>query len=245
MKKISIVLLVLFVIASIFIIDNNDLMSNKVYAKESENIEKSTLEVNGNATIEVKPDIAYINIGVRTEDKNSLVAQNNNKEKMNKIIKELNDFGLKDENMETNYYSINKRYNYLKNNEKETYYVVSNQIKLTITNLEDIGKIIDLSTKAGANDINSIRYDLKSDSKFYNEALKLAMDDAKSKATAILENIDAKVTKPVKIIEYSNNQGIYRDSSSDFMAKESANQSTPIKENKINIEARLKVIYEY
>ncbi|MGM0378449.1 MAG: SIMPL domain-containing protein [Bacillota bacterium] len=245
MKKISIVLLMLVLVTSIFIIDNNDLMSNKVYAQESENIEKSSLEVNGNATIEVKPDVAYINIGVRSEDKNSLKAQENNKEKMNKIIKELKDFGLTDQDMETNYYSINKRYNYLKDNKKETYYVVSNQLKLTITDLDTIGKLIDLSTKAGANDINSIRYDLKNDKKHYNEALKLAMDDAKTKATAILENIDAEVTKPVKIIEHSNNQGIYRDNTADYMAKEATSQSTPIKENNISIKARLKVIYEY
>ncbi len=245
MKKILSVAVVLIILASIFIIDSGDLLASKSYADASEN-EKSSVEVYGSATIEVEPDVAYINIGVNTENQDPSVAQKLNKTKMDKIIKAVKAEGLTDDELKTLNYSIRKSYNYPKEGEREEYYVVSNTLKITINDLSTVGRIIDVSSNAGANNINNIQFAIKDDSEFYNEALKLAMESAKGKAESIMSTFNEAPISPKSVIEISNSSGITR-SSEVMMESKVAYDSveTPIQSGDISITARVKVIYAY
>ncbi|MEA1974387.1 MAG: SIMPL domain-containing protein [Bacillota bacterium] len=248
MKKILIGLLIFTIISAVFVIDSNDLLSKKVYANEDMTAEdKSTVEVYGSANIDVKPDVAYINIGVNTENDNPSVAQKENKVKMDKIISSLKEIGLTDDELQTLNYSIRKNYRYLKDDEREEYYVVSNSLKITILDLEKIGTIIDLTSNAGANNINSIQFAVLDDSHYYNEALTLAMESAKEKANSIMSTFEEVANKPKTVIEISNNYGVTRDMGNMMMKSEAAYDSvvTPIQAGNLTITARVKVIYEY
>lgn len=248
MKKILIGLLIFTIISAVFVIDNNDLLSKKVYADEDIIAEeKSTVEVYGSANIDVKPDVAYINIGVNTENDNPSVAQKENKVKMDKIISSLKKIGLTDDELQTLNYSIRKNYRYLKDNEREEYYVVSNSLKITINDLEQIGNVIDAASDAGANNINSIQFAVLDDTSYYNEALTLAMESAKEKANSIMSTFGEVANKPKTVIEISNNYGATRDMGNMMMKSEAAYDSiaTPIQAGDITISARVKVIYEY
>lgn len=245
MKKILSIALVLMLIATVFIIDSSDLFASKSYADTTES-DRSTVEVYGNATIEVEPDIAYINIGVNTENDDPSAAQKINKTKMDRIIKALKDEGLTDEELKTLNYNVYKNYNYPKEGEREEYYVVSNTLKITINDLSTIGRIIDVASDAGANNINNIQFSVKDDSEYYNEALKLAMESAKEKATSIMSTFNVIPSNPKSVIEISSNQGITRTSEV-MMESKAAYDSveTPIQSGDISINARVKVIYEY
>jgi uncharacterized protein YggE len=247
MKKILIGLLIFTIIAAVFVIDSNDLLSKKVYADEIEESEKSTVEVYGSANIDVKPDVAYINIGVNIENENPSIAQNENKVKMDKIVSSLKKYGLTDDDLTTLNYSIYKNYRYIKDDEREEYYVVSNSLKITINDIESIGKIIDVATNAGANNINSIQFSVLDDSKYYNDALKLAMESAKDKATSVMNVFEETPSKPKSVVEISNNYGATRDTGNMLMKSEAMydSVSTPIQAGDITISARVKIIYEY
>jgi len=245
MKKILSIALVLIIIASIFVIDSNDLFASKAYAETTES-EKSTVEVYGSATIEAEPDVAYINIGVNTEDKDPSAAQKLNKVKMDKIIKALKAEGLTDEELKTLNYSIRKNYNYPNEGEREEYYTVSNTLKITINDLSTVGRIIDVSSNAGANNINNIQFSIKDDSEYYNEALKLAMESAKGKAESIMSTFNVTPSNPKSVIEISSNVGITRSADVMMEAKVAYDSvETPIQSGDISIMARVKVIYEY
>jgi len=245
MKKILSVLLVLVVLSGVFIIDSKDLLAPKVFADTTEN-EMSTVEVYGNANIEVEPDVAYINIGVNTENDDPSVAQKSNKVKMDKIIQALKSEGLTDEHLKTLNYSINKNYNYLKDDEREEYYVVSNTLKITINDLSTVGKIIDISSNAGANTINSIQFSIKDDSEYYNQALKLAMKSANDKANSIMSTFNVTPGNPKSVFELTSNIGITRSPELMMESKVAYDSvETPIQSGDITINARVRVIYEY
>lgn len=245
MKKMLSIAVVLMLIATVFVIDSSDLFASKSYADTTES-DLSTVEVYGSATIEVEPDVAYINIGVNTENEDPSIAQKLNKTKMDKIIKALKSEGLTDEELKTLNYSIRKSYNYPKEGEREEYYVVSNTLKITINDLSTVGRIIDVSSNAGANNINNIQFSIKDDSEFYNEALKLAMESAKGKAESIMSTFNETTISPKSVIEISSNAGITR-SSEVMMESKGAYDSveTPIQSGDISINARVRVIYEY
>lgn len=245
MKKILSIAVVLIILASLFVMDSSDLFASKSYADTTES-DQSTVEVYGTATIEAEPDVAYINIGVDTENDDPSVAQKLNKSKMDKIIKAIKAEGLTDEELKTLNYSIRKSYNYPNEGEREEYYVVSNTLKITINDLSTVGRIIDVSSNAGANNINSIQFSIKDDSEYYNEALKLAMESAKGKAESIMSTFNVTPGNPKSVVEISYNSGITRSSEVMMEAKVAYDSvETPIQSGDISIMARVKVIYEY
>lgn len=248
MKKMTIGVLVLILVVSLFAVDSLDLLTSKVHAEEAVE-EGNTIEVNGTGKMTVEPDIAYLNVGVRTEDKDPSVAQERNKYDMDQIIKALEDFGIDSENLKTINYNIYQRYDYINENEREDYYVVENTLQITVNEIDQIGDIIDLASDNGANNINSLRFTVKDDSKYYQEALKTAMADAKGKAQAIMSTFDTSATlsKPYQVIEASNSTGIYYESPVMMDREEAvgAGMSTPIESGDIEISARVKVIYKY
>jgi uncharacterized protein YggE len=52
-------------------------------------VQQRTISVSSEGTVKVKPDMAYINIGVQTENKSSKEAQQENAVKMNKVMQVL------------------------------------------------------------------------------------------------------------------------------------------------------------
>lgn len=246
MKKLLVLSIILMLIAGVMFIDSHDLMTPKVYANEISTENQNTIEVYGKATLEVEPDIAYINIGVNSESKDPAEAQNENKEKMTKIISALKDQGITDDALKTLNYNIRKNYTYPKDGDRIETYVVSNILKVTIEDLSKVGQMIDVSSKAGANNINSIRFALKDDSMYYNEALALAIDNADSKAKTLLEAVGGDLNQPKSIVELSSNNGFYRDSNISMKAEMAYDSvQTPIESGDITVTAQLKVIYEY
>ncbi len=65
-------------------------------------------------------------------------------------------------------------------------------VKVTVRDLDNLGDLIDVASKSGANQINSIQFTVEDEEAYYQEALVLAMSNAKGKANAILGTMDKK-----------------------------------------------------
>lgn len=229
------------------------IMSNQVASSHAETpvvtstqVEQSLNKVivNGSGTISLEPDVAYINIGVNTKDKVASVAQEANSKIMSDVIKALKNQGIDEKNISTENYSIYKQFDYEKEI-REEYYAVSNMIKLKVTNLETIGELIDVAADAGANNINNIRFEVEDKSQAYNKALRLAMEDAKSKATAIMGTFGKMPGTPSMVTESSYSTGIFYDSAISNVAAEEMKVSTPISTKNIDVTANVSVEYSY
>ncbi len=205
------------------------------------------LQVNGQGSVSVTPDMAYINIGVETENKDASLAQSENAKLMTSVKKAIMKAGVKEDDMQTMNYSIYKTFNYYDDKEREEVYKASNTLKITIRDLDKLGNLIDVASKSGANQINSIQFTVEDEDKYYQEALVLAMENAKGKANAILGTMNKKAGMPVKINESSYGGGILRDTGAiAFSAKaESMNYSTPIQAGDIEVSANVSVEYDY
>lgn len=205
------------------------------------------LEVKGEGIVNVTPDMAYINIGVETEDIDASVAQSENAKLMTSVKKAIMNAGIDEDDMQTMNYSIYKTYNYYDDREREEVYRATNTLKVTVRDLDNLGDLIDVASKSGANQINSIQFTVEDEEAYYQEALVLAMSNAKGKADAILGTMDKTSGTPVKITEESYGGGILRDTGAiAFSAKaESMNYSTPIQAGDIQVTANVSVEYDY
>jgi hypothetical protein len=239
MKKILSLSIITMLLAMLLVGTMNVTQEVSATVDETQNI----VSVNGVGTVTVKPDIAYINVGVETEGKDAAAAQTDNAVKMNAVMEALKKAGINDEDIKTVQYSIYDRYNYLDNGEKDKYYVVNNMVKVTVNDVTKVGDVIDAVAGAGSNSISSIQFGISNEEVVYQEALKLAMTSAKLKATAIMSTFDQTPGMPARVSETSYFSGAVRMEMNAVMAD--AKMSTPISTGELTITANVSVDYNY
>jgi len=203
----------------------------------------NVVSVSGIGTVTVKPDIAYINVGVETQDKDAAVAQADNAEKMSAVMAALKKAGIKDEDITTLQYSIYDRYDYLENGTDVKYYNVTNTVKVTVRDINNVGDVIDAAANAGSNTISSIQFGISNEDELYQEALKLAMESAKQKATSIMSTFGKTPGIPARVSESSYYSGVVRMEMNAVMAD--SKMSTPISTGELSVTANVSVEYNY
>src|ERR1043166_9379066 len=110
-----------------------------------------TISVTGNGSVETQPDTATISCGVVTQGATAREAMDRNSAAMRKVIDALKKAGVADKDLQTQYVSLNPRYD----NEGRTVvgYDASNTVSAVVRKLADAGSVIDAATAAGANNV--------------------------------------------------------------------------------------------
>ena len=204
------------------------------------------ISVSGEGRVKVKPDLAYINLGVQTQNQNAKTAQAENAEKMKKVMDSLKKQGIKEEDIKTTQYSIYPNHYYNPSTGKSSIngYTVHNMVQVIVRDIEMTGTIVDMVTQNDSNMINGIELGIGDTNKYYLEALKKATEDAKNKADAIASAVNVKVTKPSKIIETGNSNPIYYTNAK-FTSTEAMDRGTPISAGMLEVSAFITAEFEY
>jgi uncharacterized protein len=205
-----------------------------------------TITSSGEGAIEAVPDVAYVNIGVITEGLELSKVQSENSEKMTKVIESLTQLGIKKEEIKTTNYNVNPKYEWNKDTGKSTIagYTVSNILEVTINDIAITGSVLDEVVTSGSNSINSVRFGLKNETDLYNQALELAVKDAKAKAEAMGKGLGIIYIQPLRVTELSNrNTPVYFDKGA--VAMEAAKVSTPINEGELKVTARVSIDFSF
>lgn len=176
-----------------------------VPAFAKDNAEKALVQVNGSSEKQVDPDVAKIHISVNTLNANIEQAKNNNTANMDKVLAALQEQGVDKKDIKTDTYQIEPVYNYEKDSLPTLKgYRVTNRIEVTSA-VESVGVLVNAATSAGANEINSIRFEKKDETDIKNEALQDAVKDALKKAEVIAGALNKKISN-VKLV---NESGVY------------------------------------
>lgn len=134
-----------------------------------------TLNVNGVGTVSLTPDIAYIYLGVHSEDSSASEAVSSNNAQTQKVIDALKKLGIDEKDIRTTNFSIWPSAQYSPEGiQTGTTYMVDNTVYVTIRDLSKLGDLLDNVLAAGANTVNSIQFDVADKT----EALKQARDEA-------------------------------------------------------------------
>ncbi len=252
MKRLYFILLIPILIAGLFFVDSMDIFSGKATADAVAIREGNIVTVNGLGTVKMKPDIAYINIGVQIFDADAKKAQDENGKIMDKVISAIKNNGIKDEDIKTIQYSIHKSFRaepkpFGGNEDRVEGYYSRNVVQITIRDIDNVGKIIDVAGDAGANTINNIRFGIDDEDKYYSQALKLAMENASVKADAILSTFGAKANKPYRVEErsYGAPPILYRDNAMYKAEMAESSYGTSVEAGELEITANVFVEYKY
>lgn len=148
-----------------------------------------SLNVSGTGLVYLTPDIAYINIGVHTELATASEAVAANNAETQKVVDALKKAGVAAKDVRTSNFSIwpNTQYDPQTNTKLGTTYVVDNTVYVTVRKLDDLGDILDAAVKAGANNVNSIQFDLADKTAAIKEARDQAVKDARTQAQELAQ----------------------------------------------------------
>lgn len=200
------------------------------------------LKVFGDGIVNAKPDKAEIEIGVITENKQLELAQKENAKITQQVIDSIKNMGVLEKDIQTKNYNIRTKYDYIDGKQEFRGYEITNYLKVVVQNINDVGKIIDTSVKNGANTVDNINFIVSDRSKYYNEALKLAIEDAQNKALVIGNKLKVKVNiVPIQITE----KGIGRENSLTAITFKATDGSTPIEAGENKITAAIEAIFIY
>ncbi len=139
--------------------------------------------VTGEGSVAVKPDMAYVTVGVNSTGATVKQAQTEINQVTSRITEALDKIEIDtDKDVKTINYSINPNYDWNNGLQKITGYSASSNLKIKIKNIELVNQVIDVSTANGANTVGGVVFDVEDKDKLEEEARKEAVEQAKVKA---------------------------------------------------------------
>lgn len=142
-----------------------------------------TLTVNGTGKTYLTPDIAYISIGVHSENANASEAVASNNTQSQEVAEALKGFKIDPKDIQTTNFSIYPQQQYDQNGKVTgTLYVVDNTVFVTLRDLDKVGEVLNAAVSAGANSINSIQFDVEDKTEALSGARKAAVANARTQA---------------------------------------------------------------
>ena len=168
------------------------LMTTKAFAEEAK---IPTLSVSGEGIVEAAPDRAAISIGVVTQDRDAARAQSANAKTAQDVINAIVALGVDRKYINTSDYSFRPTYRQDTNRQSVlSGYEVRNTVHVMLDNLDLVGKVIDTALNHGANNIDSLDFGIKNRKKLQDEALVLAIRDARQRADLVARELGKTIT---------------------------------------------------
>ena len=204
-----------------------------------------TISVDGSSTIKVAPDKATISISIENTAKDAKLASAQNAQIMQNIQSAILGLAITTDKMQTTNYNLYPVYNTKDNSREIIGYNVSNEITVTIDNIDMVGTVIDTAINAGASNVNSIEFGLKDSQVYKDKVLQQAIADAKRKAQVVANSLGKSIVNVVSVntgstyIEAKNfNNALY------MRAADATGVTSPIQSGDISVRANVSVVFE-
>jgi len=178
------------------------------------NSQQEGIWVSGQGEIIVIPDLATLWLGVEAQADTVAEAQAQAVEAMDNVMAALTDNGVDDDDIQTQYFSIDQVTRWDDDEPVVIGYRVTNMVTAKIRDMDNVGTIIDAVAEAGGDliRINNVAFSVDDPSEYYEEAREEAMADAKDKAEQLADLAGIELGKATYISEgnvYS--PVVYRD----------------------------------
>jgi len=206
---------------------------------EKVNEDYITTNLSINQQQEYDPEVAEVVLGFENENREQQAAVAENNRIVSQLMAILEEAEL--ENIETQGFRVYPYTNYVpvddsNQEERVTFYRVSNQIKFSTKNLAELPVLLGELLNAGANRVVNINYRLESNEQALEEVTVLALSSLKDKAAFMAENLD-KENYRIKKLNFAQ-QNIYGSDVLKAMtrtAESSEFSEVPLAEQKVNI----------
>lgn len=183
----------------------------------------NTISFTGEGKVSAKPDIALIDFSIVTEATTSKAAQDDNSKKSQKIVDYIKKQGIADKDIKTSGYNVYPQYNNIRpcpipvdvygtvapsypcdNTQKITGYQATQSFQLKVRNLDNAGTLLDGLVAQGANQVNNLGFQIENPDKLKEQARQMAIEDAKTKARGLQNQLSIRLGRIVNYYEGGN-----------------------------------------
>lgn len=203
-----------------------------------------TISVSGNAQVHLAPDIAYITIGVHTENANAGEAVGANNTQAQKVVDAIKGQGIDPKDIQTTNFSIYPQQQFGPQGEnKGTTYMVDNSVFVTLRNLSKMGDVLTAATNAGANSIGGIQFDVADKTDALSEARATAIKNAQKIAEDTAKTAGVTLGEIQSINYGTESTPIPMFAGKGGAAVEAAAPSVPVSPGEMTISVDVSIVY--
>ena len=167
-----------------------------------------TITVSGSGTITVVPDVARISLGVTVTKPTVKAVRQAGAQAMTDIIAAVKSLGIAEADIQTTNVSLNPQYG-SGPAPKVVGYQISEQIEVTVRDLDKAGDVVDSATATGATNVNGISFELADPVKAQNDARAAAVVAARASAQAMASAGNVSLGAVVSITDATQFSPIY------------------------------------
>lgn len=165
----------------------------------------SVLVVTGNAQILATPDEATVRLGIVRQANTAQAAQEQANVVAQEILAAIGRAGVNSQQIQTSRLVLTPIYAPRSPEAREAprivAYSASNSVSVRLENLSLVGPVIDAGLKAGANQLEGVRFGLRNDLPAREQALKQAVAEARSKAQAMADALKVGLLDVLEVSE--------------------------------------------
>ena len=163
--------------------------------------EAGWIQVNGVGSVDISPDRASVSFAVETRAGDAAGAAQSNADAMDAVLRALRDVGLPGLELQTFGYSLRPEYS--TNNNQRTREIIAytayNNVRATVSDVNLVGRVIDVAIGAGANRVAGISFFASDTEAARNEAMAEAVRDATAEARIIAETLGYRLGPPLEV----------------------------------------------
>jgi uncharacterized protein YggE len=175
------------------------------------------ITVVGRGEVSLVPDIARISVGTEVAGATVSEAKAEVDSRMEAILAALKDLGIAEEDIQTSHYSIYLEREPVRRVEMEEgvsqeeggMYRVSNMLRVTIRDIEQVGEVLDAVVGAGANQMYGVTFTISDDLEWQSEAREKAMIDARARAEELAGLADVELGDVLSVSEVVGSSPVY------------------------------------
>lgn len=167
------------------------------------------LSVVGVGRVEATPDTGSVSLGIVVNNEDTINDVRNQINTVNNaIVQGLNQIGVGEDKVKTSNYSINPNYDYSEGgNGRITGYNGSATVTVEVDDPSLLPQVIEAGTEGGANQVYGTNYSIEEPEKYQQQARDLAIENAKSEAQRLANQLGIRLGKIVNIVESSGGNG--------------------------------------
>lgn len=198
-----------------------------------------TLTVSGAGEIKVKPDTAWIHLGVSTRGKSAQQAVIENAERLTAVVNRIARLGIGEESLQSSGPTVSPIIQYEEGPDKGQILGYAAENYLTVRASVDLaGKVFDEEVAAGANQSSSMSFGLADEGPARQTALALAVQAAHAEARTLAKAASVRLGEP-RSIDSAGAGGRL------VISRDAKSASTPVFPGMVAVSAQISVVYEY
>lgn len=201
----------------------------------------NTVTASGEGKTVAAPDMAEMYFGVSVQAEQAAAALEQASATAEKISSAIKGAGVDAKDIQTANVSVYPEQDYSGNKVVVTGYRATIQVRAKIRDITTVGDVITAASDAGANEIGGPSFTLADDSTVRNEAIALAIADARTRAEAMAKAAGKSLGEIISVSESGVSVPIY---ATDMAAARAEGASVPIETGQLDITASVTVVFE-